>query len=343
MTNKVNQHSDYAFAVVDLSYILQRNLFACSRGKKIGEFTAGDVVKMTIQTLNKIPRDYKINISKYILLADKWSEDYDGYYRHYILSGIYKTDRTWMTPEKLEKIKEDPSSTEEAIKKAEFELYQNNVKQEAKNILKTELRYFGVPCIWQDGWEFDDCAYLFACLWYNNPDPRKSVIITKDSDLQYAINPRVDYFRLPTGGSVPETIDYNKMYFSIPEELRNMGISLYDYKAISDSLGLGHNMLQKTKYPKEDTTITIKKILNGDYSSVKDPDLFRLQLSTFDISKFPGLDEIKYKLTNDIYTIGRLGSIDEFKTFCESHEISGISDKYYSGFISRFDQRLFTE
>ena len=65
MTNKVNQHSDYAFAVVDLSYILQRNLFACSRGKKIGEFTAGDVVKMTIQTLNKIPRDYKINISKY--------------------------------------------------------------------------------------------------------------------------------------------------------------------------------------------------------------------------------------------------------------------------------------
>ena len=142
--------TEYAFAVVDLSYLLQRNLYACSRGRKIGEFTAGDVVKMTIQTLNKIPRDYKLGISKYILLADKWSADYDGYYRHYILSGIYKTSRTWMTPEKLKEIEDNPKSTEKEIEKARFDLYLNKVKQEAKEILKTELRYFGVPCIWQD-------------------------------------------------------------------------------------------------------------------------------------------------------------------------------------------------
>lgn len=334
---------EYVFAVVDLSYLLQRNLYACSRGLGIGEFTAGDVVKMTIQTLNKIPRDYKLSISKYILLADKWSENYDGYYRHYILSGTYKTDRTWMTPEKLKSIEEDPNSTEKDISKARYELYINNVKQEAKEILKTELRYFGVPCIWQDGWEFDDCAYLFACLWYNNSDPRKSVIITKDSDLQYSINPRVDYFRLPTAGSQPEIIDYEQMYLSIPEDLRNLGMSLYDYKAHMDSLGMGHNMMQKTKYPKADPIITIKKILSGDYSWVKDPDLFKLQLSTFDISKFPGFQDIFNKLTNDIYTIGRLGGVEEFRRFCETHGINGVTDKYYKTFISRFDQKLFTE
>jgi hypothetical protein len=335
--------TDYAFAVVDLSYLLQRNLYACSRGRKIGEFTAGDVVKMTIQTLNKIPRDYKLGISKYILLADKWSADYDGYYRHYILSGIYKTSRTWMTPEKLKEIEENPKSTEKEIEKARFDLYLNNVKLEAKEILKTELRFFGVPCIWQDGWEFDDCAYLFACLWYNNPDTRKSVIITKDSDLKYSTNPKVDYFRLPAAGSQPEIIDYNQMYYEIPEDLRDLGVSLYDYKSYLESLGLGHNDMKKTKLPKADTTITIKKIISGDYSWLSDPEVFKLQYSTFDISKFPGLQEIIGKLTNDIYTIGHLGSLDEFHNFCGTHGITGISDKYYSSFISRFDQKLFSE
>ena len=83
--------------------------------------------------------------------------------------------------------------------------------------------------------------------------------------------------------------------------------------------------------------------MSGDYSLVKDPDLFKLQLSTFDISKFPGLQDIIYKLTNDIYTIGRLGGVEEFRRFCETHGINGVTDKYYETFISRFDQKLFTE
>ena len=39
----------YKYGIVDLSYLLTRNLFAVARGKKIGEFTAGDVIQMTIQ------------------------------------------------------------------------------------------------------------------------------------------------------------------------------------------------------------------------------------------------------------------------------------------------------
>ena len=331
---------NYAFAVVDLSYLLQRNVYACSRKE---DFTPGDVVQMTIQTLNKIQRDYGLGVSKYILLADKYSEKYGGYIRHHILSGSYKTDRTWMTQEKLDSIIEDPKSTEEDIKKAKKEFYINTVRNEAKRILKEELRYFGVPCIWQDGWEFDDCAYLFACLWYENPDPRKSVIITKDSDLQYSINPKVDYFRLPTGGSKPEIITYTQMYYSMPPEVISRGVSLYHYKSVHDSLGLGHNMLQKTKKPRVSPEEAIIKILDGDYSVCDAPGLFNLQLSTFDISKFEGLQEIKEKLTKDIFTIGRLGSLSEFHDFSKRYGISGISDYYYNTFISRFDQKLFTE
>ena len=334
---------NYAFAVVDLSYLLQRNLYACSRGKGIGEFTAGDVVKMTIQTLNKIPRDYGFDISKYILLADKWAADYDGYYRHKILSGIYKTSRTWMTPEKLKDLEDNPDSTEKEIAKARLELYINDVKVEAKEILQTELGSFGAPCIWQEGWEFDDCAYLFACLWYNNPDKQKSVIITKDSDLQYSTNPKVDYFRLPAAKSQPEIITYDQMYYEIPEKLRNLGVSLYDYKSYLESLGLGHNDMKKTIKSGSYFPNVVEEIISGNYSSVSDPETFKLQYSTFDIFKFPGLSEIWKKLTEDIYKVGRLGSIEDFHKFCDSHGIRGITDKYYSNFISRFDQKLFSE
>lgn len=335
--------TNYAFAVVDLSYLLQRNLFACSRGRRIGEFTAGDVVKMTIQTLNKIPRDYGFDISKYILVADKWAADYDGYYRHQILGGLYKTSRSWMTSERLKELEDNPETTEEEILKAKLDLYINEVKIEAKDILRTELKSFGAPCIWQEGWEFDDCAYLFACLWYNSSDPRKSVIITKDSDLQYSINPKVDYFRLPAAKSQPEIITYDQMYYKIPENLRKLGVSLYDYKSYLESLGLGHNDMRRTLKFGADFSKAVEEIIAGDFSSVEDPETFRIQYSTFDIFKFPGLSEIWGKLTEDIYKIGHLGTIEEFHAFCDTHNIKGITDKYYSSFISRFDQKLFSE
>lgn len=332
---------EYAFAIVDLSYLLQRNLYAVK--SKHGDVNPGEVVQMTIQTLNKIPRDYGIEMRKYIFIADKWDETIQGYHRHNILRGVYKTSRSWMNQEKYEEILSDPTSSREDIEKAKAELKLNEVRTEAKRILKEELRYFGVPCIWQSGFEFDDCAWLFSCLWYENPDPRRSVIITKDSDLQYSINPKVDYFRLPTRGSVPEIITYNQMYLSIPEVLRNKGISLYMYKAMYDSLGMGHNDLRKTKRSDVNVDQCIENIMDGDYSGCSDPDLFKLQLSTFDIGKFPGFEELKGKLTKDIFEIGRLGSVEEFRLFCKSHGITQISDRYYSAFISRFDQRLFTE
>lgn len=332
----------YEFAVVDLSYLLRRNLYVCSRGKDVGEYTAGDVVKMTIQTLNKIPRDYGIEMDKYILVADKWDDTYQGYYRHHILSGSYKSDRTWMTEEKFEEIKNTPNIDPEELKKAEKELYMDRVMKETKDIMKNEFRYFGVPCIWQPGWEFDDCAYLFACLYYDFGSS-KSVIITKDSDLQYSINPKVDYFRLPTNGSLPEIITYDDMYNRMPNEVKDAGISLYEYKSMLDSLGMGHNSMRRTKMTYADPDEAIVRVKSGDYSLINDPELFDLQLSTFNVFKFPGLEEITNKIKNDIFTIGRLGSLEDFRSFCRRHKIWGISDRYYTEFINRFNQKLFTE
>lgn len=54
----------FLYSIVDFSYVLTRNLFAVARGKKIGEFNAGDVMRMTIQTINKLARDYGISADK---------------------------------------------------------------------------------------------------------------------------------------------------------------------------------------------------------------------------------------------------------------------------------------
>ena len=144
----------YKYGLIDMSYLLSRNVFACSR-KGLGQFDAGDVIKMTLQTLNKLPRDFGITVDKYILVRDTWAKEYGGYYRTYILGGKYKDSRVYMTDEMVEEMKRDPSKTEEEIKKAELDAYINKVKREAKNGLIYELNKFGVPCVGVSGWEYD--------------------------------------------------------------------------------------------------------------------------------------------------------------------------------------------
>ena len=334
----------YQYLLVDLSLLLSRNVFACSRGKEVGEYTSGEVVKMTIQTLNKIARDYGVTSDKIILLADTWDPELGGYYRTWLLGGNYKDSRTWMTPEKFKEILETPGVTSGEIEKAEKELYQNQVKQEAKQILKEEAKKIGLPCIGIPGLEYDDLCYIISSLLYSSGATKKSIIVTKDSDCMYCTSPVVDYFRLPVGGSSPEIKTYTDIYTTlVPEELREKGVSLYSYKSIWDSLDGGHNDLRKTRLPRTNLVDVISGILVGDYSGVKDPDLFNRQLQTFQLDSFPMINQAVQEVSMKLPTVGHLGSIQEFHDFCDSHGISGISDKYYNAFITRFSQKLFTE
>ena len=84
-----------------------RNVFAASRGKKIGEIGPNDVVRMTIQTLNKMSRDHGISVDKYIFVRDQWSREYQGYYRTHLLRGSYKDTREYITKEKILEIFEE--------------------------------------------------------------------------------------------------------------------------------------------------------------------------------------------------------------------------------------------
>lgn len=341
----------YKYGLIDMSYLLSRNVFACAR-KGVGNFDAGDVIKMTIQTLNKIPRDYGITVDKYILVRDTWAKEFNGYYRTYLLGGKYKDSRVYMTDDMVEEMKKDPSKTEEEIQKAEMDAYINKVKMEAKKGLIYELNKFGVPCVGVSGWEFDDLAWLASCVLYENPavtgrSPKPNVIITKDSDLQYSISPQMDYFRIPTGGSEPQVITYDEMCQKIPERLKAKGVSLYQYKSFMDSLGEGHNDMRRSLKHGVDPIDAIEHILNEDFSDLEDYDLFVNQYSTFSVEKFPRFQEAKDIVLNQIGKLGKLGTQTEFNTFCDKCGLKEDKyfsrEKFFSQFINRFDPKLFSD
>lgn len=338
----------YRYCFIDSSYLIRRNGWACSRGKQPGEYNSNDIVRMSIQTINKIARDYGITADKYLLVFDSWSREYQGYYKNTII-GTYKTDRKFETVEELKRMEQDPNVSKEELEKYANKLYENVQRNEAKKTMKT-LGKIGIPAIWTESFEFDDLAYMFGVFMSNEDKP--SVIVTKDSDLMYCTTQMLDYFSLPTGGSKPVTITYQDMWSTVPEDLKQLlvdnskndfGSPLYFYGALINSLGESHNNLSVTKKPTVGRNEAIKRMLsNNDFSVLTDKDLFFKQLDTFKVFNFPKAIDA-YQTICGIKTIGHYASLDDFHNFCNSIGLSGISDSYYQGFLSRLDQKLFSE
>lgn len=345
----------YGYGLIDSSYICSRNAFSISAGKKPGEYTAGEIVRCTIQTLNKICRDYDgmVTVDKFVLLADKWDPAYKGYWRTELLKGQYKDTRgdgkdaeghtIYIDMNYYNSIKDDPSIPDEEKEKIYEKAYFNDTKQKAKRIIQNELANFGVPCIGVYGWEADDLVYLCSGLLYtDDPTIKPNVIITKDSDQLYSLSPKLSYFKIPTAKSEPKIITYDEMYSTIPDFLKGK-ISLYNYHAYRESLGDSHNDMRATKKPYADIDETIYKVLQGDLSDVEDVEQFKRNLSTFDIGSFPRFEEARRQVLEILPTAGKLGSLQDFHKFCDKNEVTGISDRYFTEFISRFDPKLFSE
>lgn len=347
----------YKYAIIDLSMLLYRNSWVVSKDKKPGDYSPGEIIQMTIWSLNKFARDYGLTADKYVFAVDKWEPSWNGYYTTYLLGGAYKDSRgdiesakgkadplsTYMTREKFEELKKDPSSTPEIIEEAEKKLYFNETKQKAKFALMYELGKFGVPSIFLPGYEADNLMYLASMLLYD-PQEKPSILVTKDSDVSYCTSPKMLQFKMPVGKSEAKFITYEDMYDTMPQEIKDRGISLYQYKAFIDSLGVdGHNGMRKSIKDRTDSTRAILNIMNGDFSDLNDVDLFKKQMETFDIAKYPRFEEAKRQITDILPNAGRLGSLEEFHKFCNKYDINRISDKYYVEFISRFDPALYNE
>ena len=79
-----------------------------------------------------------------------------------------------------------------------------------------------------------------------------------------------------------------------------------------------------------------------DKISFDDFELFKKQVETFDVSKYPRFEEAKRQITDILPTAGKLGTIPEFHAFCDKYGITKISDRYFIEFISRFNPDLYS-
>ena len=349
----------YRYAMMDLSMLLQKNISGISRNNPPGTYTAGDLVKSIIYTINKFPRDFGITADKYILLSDKWLSDYPGYYTTKIVGGAYKDSRgdiksaqgkadpksTYMTDEIYQQLVEEGAS-KEILEKAYSDLYRNKVRHEAKEILLKELCYFGIPAFYIPGWEYDNLAYVAAEVL--KTDNKKSVFIARDSDIMYVLNDNVDYFSVPTSKEAKEK-NYGIKTFSdvcseIPNEILDK-VSLYEYKTIIDSFGSGHNGLRCVKKKKFYSNIALaQEIIEGDLSNLTDLEQFELQKSTFNVHDYPEYQEAVHIITDLFPTAGSISTFENWTNWCNSHKgLEGlIQQPFYNKFISRFDKNLFT-
>jgi hypothetical protein len=209
--------------------------------------------------------------------------------------------------------------------------------------MREEFPKLGIPWIEFNGYEFDQIATLAAFERFGKTE-LPDLIITKDTDLLYSLTPGCKFFALPTRGSEPKVVTYEEMYYQIPEVLRNMGMSLYQYNAYLNAFGKGHNDLARTLKKGYDPTQSIIETAQGNFECIE-PDrleLFQAQLKSYDLSIYPRLDEVKRCITEEFPKIGYYPSTRDFQDFCEKYKINGISDRYFSDFTSVFDQKLFT-
>lgn len=335
----------YGKAYIDGSFLITRNLRVATRNKEIEEMNPGDVLRITIQTLNKLARDWGITVDKLCLIFDEWDKDLGGYIRTWMIKDYvaYKGSRKYINEQMLEEMKADPNVTEDEIKKAERELAVSKVKFEAKRLMKEEFNLIGIPYFSYPGYEFDDIATLASINGYGRRG-KPDVIVTKDTDLTWSLAPDVDFFKLPTNGSTPEVITYNDMIKCIPQQLQDRGLGLYWYHAYCDSLGItGHNDNIKTIKKGRDGTQAILNIMDGNFDDVDLVDAFKAQMKSFDLSTFPNISEVNRMIEQDFETRGHLGTVEEFREFCNRNKVEGIYDNYYSSFIRRLDQKCYSE
>ena len=249
----------FKYGLIDLSWITSRNTHSIA--SRTDNFNSLDVVKMTVQSLNRFTRDLGLQVEGMILLKDTPSEA--GYHRTSIIresgGNEYKGDRL-VSPQ----------------------IYQ--IKSEAIEILSNELSNLGVPTISVPGFEFDDLATIIS---HTQSGP--NVIVTKDSDLIYSTSPNCYLWQPPLSGKPARLITYQEAYDEyLPDSFKGV-LGLYEYFSMQQATGAkGHNGMTRTIKARVKVDGVIKEILSGNYDKVTNIELYNAQKSTFDLPKLPG-------------------------------------------------------
>lgn len=343
---KLMLSNKYSQLWLDISWILSRNVFVVSNQRHAGDYTVGDCLRLTLQTIAKLGNQLGVTGDKIIGINDSWAKEYGGYYRTYVMGGEYKNDRVYIDDLYCEHLREKEGVTEEEIQKAVDEAYMNKVKMEAKRAIKEELNNFGIACISYPGLEFDDIVCI-ASMMYSSGDitgRKPCCVVTKDSDMLRSISPCVHFFKYPKKGEEARIWTYDDVLKEIPQHLLDSGLSPYWYYCLLEALGDGHNAMKSPRKAHTKVSKVLEDIvLRGDYSDIEDKEMFDKSISTFDFSTYPMIGDVQDMITKKFMTCGRIGTLSEFKTFCDKYSVDGISDSYIARFFSRLDRSLYLD
>lgn len=351
----------YRYMFIDAQILITTGVYAVMHDSPGGKVRREDLLRMFILSTFKLIREVKCDRAFLV-----W--DSSPYHKSTILKKLlgqddYKGDRGYKNEsdidklnnnikeleDKIQKLKEDDpllhdaeiSELDEQIEKFKKQINDIDVqianfktRSELKYYIIQELQKFGLTSIIKRGWEADDIITLLSDYCFNNKI--YAVIVSKDSDYDFMLNPYVDKYnhlcrtkptkenpnpKLKTFEQVSKDLWWIQRDF--PDK------RLYEVKAIMDSAWGSHNALHKTVKPEWcKAGVFLIDALNHGEDAFSDYNLFKVQLETFDFSKYPDYEFIKNCLP--WYSRqGKLGSYNEFCKFINENKVKMNPRGYY--------------
>jgi len=343
----------YKYAFIDAQILLTTGVYAIQSQYKDGKIQQNELLRMFILSVFKIIREVQCE-RPYLV----W--DSSPYHKNAILKQLlgqddYKGDRGYKTEDDITKANNEISKLEERISKlqaedpllheaeiaelndqiAKFRKQINNievqihnfkVRSETKYFIIDKLQNFGITSIIKKGWEADDIITLLAD--YCNENKTKAVLVSKDSDYDFMLNPYVDKYnqlcrKAPTETDPnPKLTTYDKVisyWWWIPRDFPDK--KLFEVKALMDSTWGSHNFLHRTVKPEwcKEGVYLIDALNHGE-DAFNDYKLFQAQLETFNFKNYPDYEFIANCLP--WYSKkGKLDTVENFSKFISENNV----------------------
>lgn len=300
--------------------------FINDKGERVSvrfpNFDYTDIMQSLFYSVAKLARENPTR--KVILLFDK-----SPYWRTLMVKE-YKSSRVYYTDTDLAELNQDDDPVKFFQVKAQVEF--NNIKNHAKFSVCKFFPQFGMPIYIVPHYEADDLAYMLSknCSGLNE----KVALCTVDSDWKYRLTPNSDMIT-PKG----KVITYNEVVNTVPA-----GWDIYEYHKYHDAFGLGHNDLNPvlTEEGSKMGVVELRSAFeSGDVKYFTDPDMIKVQLSTFDIDKFDDYESVNSELVDEKLEL--VGSyISNYSEFTKSMFFK-IGWRYYMNFLNTLDLSLYNK
>lgn len=288
----------FKYAFIDGNWVLHRNFCAMGgvSGVKLFEGAENQLTSSVTSSILKMLQEF--DVEKIIILWDT------APYCKTLLLDTYKAGRYNPTDEDIDSIDDEDEKLKELNNKYNFKL-----RSAAKENLQT-LGELGLPSIYLKGFEGDDLAYLMSK--YCSEQGIRHLLVSIDSDWEYWCNPNGCVYNPKRD----ETYSYDDIAKRVV--LQN-GMSLFRFKSLYDTFYGSHNALSMTikeeLYPED--CHEMFKIFNEKGFTTElfdDPDTAKIQLETFDMSKYDGFDKISY-ICDSLDKIGQKSSLGKINDF----------------------------